>query len=69
MAFKLHEEGIRGSQALSIAVQGCAPDDSFLYSDSKHVEFVWAKIPQFHRRLVGWVGATEPPAHDKSMRT
>ena len=33
------------------------------------LEHVWAKIPQFHRRLVGWVGATEPPGHNKSMRT
>ena len=32
------------------------------------MEHVWAKIPLFHRRLVGWVGATEPPAHNKSMR-
>ena len=36
---------------------------------SRHVENVWAKIPQFHRRLVGWAGATESPAHNKSMRT
>ena len=28
------------------------------------MEHVWAKIPQFYRRLVGWAGATEPPAHD-----
>ena len=27
------------------------------------------KFLQFHRRLVGWAGATEPPAHNKSMRT
>ena len=27
------------------------------------------KIPQFHRRLVGRAGATEPSAHNKSMRT
>ena len=52
IAFKLYGEGIRGSQALSIALQGWAPDESFLY-----VEHVWAKIPQFHRRLVGWAGA------------
>ena len=52
----MHVEGIRGSQALSSALQGCAPDDSFLYSPSTHVEHVWAKIPQFHRRLVGWAG-------------
>ena len=31
------------------------------------MEHVWAKIPQFHRRLVGWAGATVPPAHNKSM--
>ena len=31
MAFKLHGEGIRGSQAPSIALQGWAPDESFLY--------------------------------------
>ena len=59
IAFKLHGEGIRGSQALSIALQGWATDESFLYGPSRHVEHVWAKIPQFHRRLVGWVGATE----------
>ena len=69
IAFKLHGEGIRGSQALSIALQDCAPDESFLYGPSRHVEHVWAKIPLFHRRLVGWAGATEPPAHNKSMRT
>ena len=69
IAFKLHGEGIRGSQALSIALQGCAPDESFMYGPSRHVEHVWAKIPQFHRRLVGSAGATEPPAHNKSMRT
>ena len=35
----------------------------------KHVPHVWAKILQFHRRLVGWAGATEPLAHNKPMRT
>src|SRR6185295_5740855 len=65
MAFKLHGEGIRGSKALSITLQGCAPVESFLYSPSRHVEHVWDKIPQFHRSLVGWAGATEPPAHNK----
>ena len=40
------------------------PDESFLYGPSRHVEHVWAKIPQFDRRLVGWVGAIEPPAHN-----
>ena len=69
IAFKLHVEGIRGPLALSIALQGWAPDESFLYGPSRHVEYVWAKIPQFHRRLVGWAGAIEPPAHNKSMRT
>ena len=69
IAFKLHGEGIRGSQALSIALQGCAADEYFLNGASIHVEHVWAKIPQFHRRPVGWAGATEPPAHNKSMRT
>ena len=54
---------------MSIALHGRAPDESFLYGPSRHVEHVWAKIPLFHRRLVGWAGATEPPAHDKSMRT
>ena len=68
-AFKMHGEGIRGSQALSIALQGCAPDESFLCDPSRHVEHVWPKIPQFHRRLVGWAGAIEPPAPNKSMRT
>ena len=68
IAFKLHEEGIRGSQALSVALQGWAPDEPFLYGPSRHVEHVWAKIPQFHRRLVGWAGAIEPPTHNKSMR-
>ena len=68
IAFKLHGEGIRGSQALSIALQWWAPDESFLYGPSRYVEHVWAKIPQFHRRLVGWAVATEPPAHNKSMR-
>ena len=45
IAFKLHEEGIRGSQALSIALQGWLPDESFLYGPSRHVEHVWVKIP------------------------
>ena len=54
IAFKLHREGIRGPQALSIALHGLASDESFLYGPSRHVEYVWAKIPQFHRRLVGW---------------
>ena len=31
IAFKLHGEGIRDSQTLSIALQGLAPDESFLY--------------------------------------
>ena len=52
IAFKLHGEGIRGSQALSIALQECAPHESFLYGPSRHVEHVWAKIVQFHFRLV-----------------
>ena len=65
----MHGEGIRGSQALSIALQGWAPDESLLCGPSRHVDHVWAKIPQFHRRLVSWAGATEPPAHNKSMRT
>ena len=69
MAFKLHREGIRGSQAMSIALQGCALDESLLYGPSRHVENDWAKILQFHRRLLGWAGATEPPADNKSMRT
>ena len=59
-SFKLLGEGIWGSQALSIALQGWAPNESFLYGPSRNVEHVWAKIPQFHRRLVGWAGATEP---------
>ena len=54
IAFKLHGEGIRGSQALSIALRGWALDESFLCGPSRHVEHVWAKIPQFHRRLVVW---------------
>ena len=45
IAFKLYEEGIRGSQALSITLQGWAPDESFLYGPSSHVEHDWAKIP------------------------
>ena len=61
-------EGIRGSQAMSIALQVCAPDESLLYGPSRHVEHDWAKIPQFLWRLVGWAFATEPPAHNKSMR-
>ena len=68
MAFRLHGEGIPGSQALSIALQGFAPDESFLYGPSRHVEHVWAKISQFHRRLVGWASAIEQTAHIKSMR-
>ena len=54
---------------MSIAIEGCEPDESFLYGPSRQVEHVWAKFPQFRRRLVGWAGATEPPAHNKSMRT
>ena len=66
--FKLHKEGIRGSQALFITLQGLALDESFLYGPSRYVEHDWAKIPPFHRRLVSWAGATEPLAHNKSMR-
>ena len=69
IALKLHGEGIRGSQALSIALQGLALDESFLCGPFRLVEHVWAKIPQFHWRLVSWAGATEPPAHNKSIRT
>ena len=47
IAFKLHGEGIRGSQALSIALQGWAPNESILYGPSRPVEHVWSKIPQF----------------------
>ena len=65
----MHGEGIRRSQALSVALQGLAPDESFLCGPSRHVQHVWVKIPQFHRRLVGWAGAIVPPAHNKSMRT
>ena len=31
IGFKLHGKDIRGSQALSITLQGWAPDESFLY--------------------------------------
>ena len=48
---------------------GISDRESLLYGPFRHVEHVWAKIPQFHRRLDGWAGATEPPAHNKSMRT
>ena len=67
-SLKLHGEGIRGSQALSIALQGLALDESFQCGSSRLVEHVRAKIPEFHRRLVGWAGATETPAHNKLMR-
>ena len=56
-------------QTPGVLQQGWVPNESFLYGPSRHVEQVWAKIPRFHRRLVGWAGATEPPAHNKSMRT
>ena len=68
IAFNLHGDGIRGSQALSVTLQGRAPDEYFLCGPSRHVECVLAKIPQFHRRLVSWAGATEPLAHHKTMR-
>ena len=45
IAFKLHGEGIQHSQALSIALQGWAPDESFLYSPSRYVEHDRAEIP------------------------
>ena len=32
-------------------LQGWVSGESFLYGPSRHVEHVWAKIPQFHRRL------------------
>ena len=38
--FKLHGEGIRGSQALSIALQVWAPNESFLYGPSRQVEHI-----------------------------
>ena len=69
IAFKLHGDGIRGCQALSITLQGRAPDESFLCAPTRHVEHVWAKIPQFYWRLVSWACATEPTAHNKYMRT
>ena len=69
IAFKQYGEGIRGSQDLSITLQGFAQDESFLYGPSIHVEHVGRKIPHFHRRLFGWAGETEPPAHNKSIRT
>ena len=43
-AFKLHGEGIRGPKALSITLQGWAPDESLLYGPSRHVEHVWEKF-------------------------
>ena len=49
IAFKLHGEGIRGSQALSIAIEGCAPDESFLNGPSRHVEHGWQKLLSFIR--------------------
>ena len=68
IAFKLHGKGIRGSQALSIAYRDECQMNLFLYGPSRHVEHVSAKFSQFHRRLVGWAGGTEPPAHNKLMR-
>ena len=47
IAFKLHGEGIRGSQALSIALQGWAPDESFLYGPSRLVELFGQKFLSF----------------------
>ena len=46
-AIKLYGEGIRGSQALSIALQGWVLDESFLYGPSRHVEHIWAKFLNF----------------------
>ena len=45
IAITLHGEGIRGSQALSIALKGWVPDESFLYGPPRYVEHVWTKIP------------------------
>ena len=47
IAFKLQGEGIRASQALSIALQGWAPDESFLFGPSIHVEYVGQKFLSF----------------------
>ena len=66
MAFKLHGEGIRGSQALSIA-----------YRDERQMNLSYMVLlgmwNMFGQKLlsfiVGWAGATEPPAHNKLMTT
>ena len=45
--FKLHGEGIRGSQVLSIALPGWALDESFLYGPSRHVNMFGQKFLSF----------------------
>ena len=67
-SLKQYGEGIRGSQACLSPYRDERQMNLFLYGPSRHVEHVWVKFPQFHRRLVGWAGTTEPPAHNKSMR-
>ena len=47
IAFKLHGEGILGSQALSIALQGWALDESFLYGPSTHLNMFGKKFLSF----------------------
>ena len=49
IAFKLHREGIPGSQALSIALQGFAPDESFLYG---HLD-MWNMFGQKFLSFIG----------------
>ena len=49
LAFKLHGEGIQVSQALSITLQGCAPDESFLYGP----EDMWNMFGQKFLSFIG----------------
>ena len=69
IAFKLHGEGIRALRPCLSPYRDERQMNLYYMVISRYVEHVWSKIPQFHRRLVGWAGATEPPAQNKSMRT
>ena len=66
IAFKLHWEGIRGSQALSIALQGWAPDKSFLFVSSRHVEHVRVWFPNSSFQQVRQPSISTPLEEDTS---
>ena len=66
IAFKLHGEGIRGSQALSSALQGWALDKSFLFVSSRYVEHVRVWFPNSSFQQVRQPSIPSPLEEDTS---